>query len=107
MPDDATSEAASRRQLGSRFSCKGMGNGRSDTGSVTKLMATDAAATPRPPRDQTKTEALHGDLPDQSEPARAQGPAESTSRDGEPPRRRAEGPEILAQTMSRKVPTSP
>ena len=105
-PEDTTSAPASRRQLSSRFNCKGRGKGRSGTNSVTKPMATAAAATPRPPatrpRPRLSTATCRTSL-NRLAP-RACRIDISRRRTAASASRR---PEMLAQTMSRKVPTSP
>ena len=89
-----------------RFNCKGTGKGRSGTSSVTKLMAADAAATPRPPatrpRPRLSTATCRTSL-NRLAPRARRIDISRRRTDASASRR----PEMLAQTMSRRVPTSP
>ncbi len=73
-PDDTTSAAASRRQRRLEVQLQGHGQGQVRYEQRHEADGDRCRGDAQAPRDQTETEALHGDLPDQSEPARPQGP---------------------------------
>ena len=103
-PEDRTREATSSREPSSRSSCTGKGRFRSSSG--TNLMATDAAATPRHPptrpRPRLSTTTCRTSL-DRLAPSACRIDISRRRTDASASRR----PEILAQTMSRRVPTNP